>query len=207
MSEELTFRIVFWLHLFILYISNRVVPALRAKQSGQKLMPNHEAVENEGKTNFILRLILFLPFIALLILYSIYPPFMDLIHLNLPTWLRWLGVLIASIGLIYWIYSQWVLGRYWSPQLQVQKEHKLVTVGPYRAVRHPIYAASFVWAIGLAVFTANAGFVFIAVLTIAFFLILRVPKEELLMTKQFGEEYRLYVQNTGKFFPKFRRHF
>jgi protein-S-isoprenylcysteine O-methyltransferase Ste14 len=74
-------------------------------------------------------------------------------------------------------------------------------------VRHPIYAASFVWAIGLAVFTANAGFVFIAVLTIAFFLILRVPKEELLMTKQFGEEYRLYVQNTGKFFPKFRRHF
>jgi hypothetical protein len=41
MSEELTFRIVFWLLLFILYIFNRVVPALRAKQSGQTQLTSH----------------------------------------------------------------------------------------------------------------------------------------------------------------------
>jgi protein-S-isoprenylcysteine O-methyltransferase Ste14 len=206
MSEEITFRVVFWILLLFLFVFNRLVPALRANQSGQKLMPDHEAEVNEEKITFALRLILGLLIMAFLIVYAIYPSFMDRIHFNLPAWLRWLGVIITTLGLIFWIYSQRALDRYWSPQLQFQKQHKLVIAGPYRSVRHPIYSAMFVWVVGLAIFTANAGFALLAVLTI-YFLNSRVPKEELMMTKQFGEEYERYVQNTGKFFPKFRWHF
>jgi protein-S-isoprenylcysteine O-methyltransferase Ste14 len=200
MNEELIFRIVFWVLLFILLVYNRIIPALRTKQ---KLLPDKEAVKHEGKATFILRIILFVLFIAFLILYSIYPSFMNIVHFDLPIWLRRSGTILAFIGVIFWIWSQAVLDKYWSPQLQIQKEHKIITTGSYRVIRHPIYTAMFIWVIGLSLFTANMIFALLAVLTISF-LILRVPKEEKMMIEQFGDEYKKYMQNTGRFFPRFR---
>jgi protein-S-isoprenylcysteine O-methyltransferase Ste14 len=60
----------------------------------------------------------------------------------------------------------------------------------------------FIWVIGLVIFTANWGFIVMAVLTIIM-LIARVPKEEKMMIEQFGEEYKKYKGKTGRFFPKF----
>jgi protein-S-isoprenylcysteine O-methyltransferase Ste14 len=61
----------------------------------------------------------------------------------------------------------------------------------------------FIWVIGLALFTANLVFALMALLTITV-LILRVPKEEKMMLEQFGDEYKKYMQMTGRFFPRFR---
>jgi protein-S-isoprenylcysteine O-methyltransferase Ste14 len=61
----------------------------------------------------------------------------------------------------------------------------------------------FIWVIGLALFTANLVFALMALLTITV-LILRVPKEEKMMIEQFGDEYKKYMQITGRFFPRFR---
>jgi protein-S-isoprenylcysteine O-methyltransferase Ste14 len=203
MNEEMPFRIVFWVFLLFVIVFNRIIPAFRAKKSEEKILPNIKAIKNEGKTTFFLRIILFVLFLAFLIFYSIYPPFMYLIHFDFPIWLRWLGTLFAFIGVVFWIYSQVVLDMYWSPQLQVQKEHKIITSGPYRVIRHPIYSAMFIWLIGLALFTANMVFALLALLTIIG-LILRVPKEEKMMIEQFGDEYKKYIQITGRFFPRFR---
>jgi protein-S-isoprenylcysteine O-methyltransferase Ste14 len=203
MKEEMLFRIVFWVFLLLVMVFNRIIPALRAKKSEEKIWPDKKAIKNEGKTTFFLRIILGGLFFAFLILYFIYPPFMNLIHFDFPIWLRWLGTLFAFIGVVFWIYSQAILGKYWSPQLQVQKEHKIITSGPYRVIRHPIYTAMFIWVIGLALFTANLVFALMALLTITV-LILRVPKEEKMMLEQFGDEYKKYMQITGRFFPRFR---
>jgi protein-S-isoprenylcysteine O-methyltransferase Ste14 len=202
MNIELIFRIIFWVLLFFVIILNRIIPALRAKQTGQKILPHQKEVQHEGKTVLILRILLFIPFLTFLIFYSVYPPFMNIIHFDLPIWIRWSGTLLAFISVVLWIWSQAILDKYWSPQLQIQKEHKIITSGPYGTIRHPIYTAMFGWVIGLAILTANMGFVFMAVLTIVF-LILRVPREEKMMIEQFGDEYIHYMQNTGKFFPRF----
>jgi protein-S-isoprenylcysteine O-methyltransferase Ste14 len=61
----------------------------------------------------------------------------------------------------------------------------------------------FIWVIGLTLFTANLVFALLALLTIMV-LILRVPKEEKMMIEQFGDEYKKYMQITGRFFPRFR---
>jgi protein-S-isoprenylcysteine O-methyltransferase Ste14 len=203
MNDEMLFRIVFWVFLLFIIVFNRIIPALRAKKSEEKILPDKKAIKNEGKTTFFLRILLFVLLLAFLILYSIYPPFMNLIHVDFPIWLRWLGTLFAFIGVVLWIYSQAVLGKYWSPQLQVQNEHKIITSGPYRVIRHPIYTSMFIWVIGLAIFTANIVFALIALLTIIG-LILRVPKEEKMMIEQFGDEYKKYMQITGSIFPRFR---
>jgi protein-S-isoprenylcysteine O-methyltransferase Ste14 len=199
MNEEMVFRIVFWTFLLLVILFNRIIPAFRAKKSGGNILPDEKAIKKEGKTTFILRVILFVLFLAFLVLYSIYPPFMDRLHLDFPVWLRWAGTLLAFVGVAFWIFSQNVLNKYWSPQLQIQKEHKIVTNGPYKVIRHPIYTAMFFWVIGLALFTANMIFVLLALLTIVG-LVLRVPKEEKMMTDQFGEEYKKYMQSTRRFF-------
>jgi len=56
--------------------------------------------------------------------------------------------------------------------------------------------------IGLALLTANWCFVLFAVAMIAGFVI-RAPREERMMLEAFGEEYQVYMQRTGRFFPKF----
>jgi protein-S-isoprenylcysteine O-methyltransferase Ste14 len=193
MNEEMLFRIVFWVLLLFVLVFNRIIPALRAKRSEGKILPDKKAIKNEGKTTFFLSIILFVLFLAFLFLYSIYPPFMNLIHFDIPIWLRWLGTIFSFNGVIFWIYSQAMLDKYWSPQLQVQKKHKIITSGPYKVIRHPIYTAMFIWVIGLALFSANIVFALLALLTIIG-LILRVPKEEKMMIEQFGDEYIKYMQ-------------
>jgi protein-S-isoprenylcysteine O-methyltransferase Ste14 len=203
MNEELSFRIVFWISLFLIIMFNRIIPALRAKKSGVKILPDNMAKKNEGKITFYTRIVAGVIFMAFLVLYSIYPSFMSVLHLNFPISLRWSGTAPAFIGIGLWIYAQSTLGNYWSPQLQIQKEHKIITIGLYKLIRHPIYAAMFIWVVGLALFTANIIFVFLAIFTIIW-LILRVPKEEKMMVEQFGDEYVQYIKKTGKFFPKFK---
>lgn len=58
------------------------------------------------------------------------------------------------------------------------------------------------WAIALSLLTANWIFVALAGLTMIG-LIIRVPKEEQMMIEAFGDEYKAYMQHTGKFFPKY----
>jgi protein-S-isoprenylcysteine O-methyltransferase Ste14 len=53
----------------------------------------------------------------------------------------------------------------------------------------------------LALVTANWFFIVFAIAIIAG-LCTRVPKEEEMMIKGFGEEYKAYMQRTGRFFPK-----
>ena len=53
----------------------------------------------------------------------------------------------------------------------------------------------------IAFVTANWFFVVLAITAIAG-LYARVPKEEQMIIKEFGEEYKAYMQRTGRFFPK-----
>lgn len=77
-----------------------------------------------------------------------------------------------------------------------------MTTGPYARVRHPLYTAMFGVGIAFALVTANWVFVLLAVAAIG--VVARVPREEQMMIEEFGEEYKAYMQKTGRFFPKWR---
>jgi protein-S-isoprenylcysteine O-methyltransferase Ste14 len=59
----------------------------------------------------------------------------------------------------------------------------------------------FGYGIGIALVTANWVFIVFALVMIAS-MVARVPKEEQMMIEKFGEEYKAYMQRTGRFFPK-----
>jgi protein-S-isoprenylcysteine O-methyltransferase Ste14 len=93
------------------------------------------------------------------------------------------------------------LGHNFSPSLQLREGHTLVTGGVYQGIRHPIYAAIWLWGIGQALLLQNriAGWAGL-VLFLPLYL-LRVPREERMMLEQFGDAYRDYMSRTGRVIP------
>ncbi len=164
-------------------------------------MPDREAVEREGRGMFAVRVVMFFLLLGWLVLYAIYPAWLGVLSVPFPGWLRWIGFALGLASLGFWWWTQVVLGKEWSPQLQLRKEHHLVTSGPYARIRHPLYTAMFGYGTSLALVTANWVFVVFAVAVIAG-LFARVPREEQMMMKEFGEEYQAYMQRTGRFYPK-----
>jgi protein-S-isoprenylcysteine O-methyltransferase Ste14 len=138
--------------------------------------------------------------------YLVNPAWMAWSKIGLPEWIRWFGVGIAIVndGLIYWLFSS--IGSGISPTSATRKEHKLSTSGPYRWVRHPLYTAGSALFISFGMMADNW---FIAALGILAFIGMaaRTPKEEANLIEKFGDEYREYMKNTGRFLPKIKNSF
>jgi protein-S-isoprenylcysteine O-methyltransferase Ste14 len=200
MTTETTFRLAFWILLGVLLLI-RAYSAFRVRQAGERFLPDRAAIEREGRGMFAIRFVGFFILIALLVFYALNPPWIQALLIPFPPWLRWLGFFLGLTSLALMAWTQVELGTQWSAQLQLREEHHLVTTGPYARVRHPMYTAMFGWGIALALVTAHWIFVVLAVLAIAG-LIARVPREEQMMIEEFGEEYKAYMQRTGRFFPK-----
>ncbi len=200
MVPESTFHTAFWV-LFGGLLLMRTYFSFRVRQAGERLLPDHEAIEREGRGMFAIRVAAFFLLIALLMLYAFDAPWVNVLSISLPDWLRGAGFALGLAGLVLWTWTQATLGTEWSPQLQLREEHHLVTGGPYARVRHPLYTAMFGIGVAFALVTANWIFVLLAIAAIVG-VIARVPREEQMMLEKFGEEYRAYMGRTGRFFPK-----
>lgn len=86
--------------------------------------------------------------------------------------------------------------------LEIDAQHRLVTRGVYRFVRHPMYTSFFVSGIGQALLLANWIAGPAALVAVAVLVIVRVPNEEAMMIGQFGDEYRDYMRRTGGIVPR-----
>lgn len=134
-------------------------------------------------------------------IYLINPDWMAWSKIGLPEWVRWLGVGLGILGafLIYWLFSSIRSGI--TATSATRKEHALVTSGPYRWVRHPLYTAGTLMFLAFAMMADNWFIGLMAVLTFIVMAI-RTPKEEANLIEKFGDEYREYMKHTGAFLPK-----
>jgi protein-S-isoprenylcysteine O-methyltransferase Ste14 len=118
--------------------------------------------------------------------------------------LGWIAVPILSAGLWLFWYSHYTIGGYWSIQVQLKKAHRLVTDGPYRYVRHPLYTALFLGYLGTLLALQSWTLVaWLPVFVASYVLFAR--EEEKIMERGFGEAYRAYRRQTGMFLPKWAR--
>jgi protein-S-isoprenylcysteine O-methyltransferase Ste14 len=129
----------------------------------------------------------------------------DVAHVPMPDWSRWLGVavLCAGIGLFGWAHR--ALGRNWTAVLALSTDHEMVTDGPFRFVRHPMYAAFFMIGVGFCLVSANwlVAAAYLGTLTPMY--VMRVPAEEQMMASRFGDRYRRYMEATGRLWPRVGR--
>jgi len=113
----------------------------------------------------------------------------------------WAGVAVAAAALWLFHLSHRALGRNWSVSLEVRQDHRFVTEGVYRRVRHPMYSAFWLWALAQALLLPNwvAGFAGILGFGTLFFG--RIGREERMMLETFGMEYRDYMSRTDRIIP------
>jgi protein-S-isoprenylcysteine O-methyltransferase Ste14 len=113
-----------------------------------------------------------------------------------------LAVLLTAVGVGLAIWARAHLGKYWSGDVTIRQEHRLIRSGPYRFVRHPIYSGMLLALIGtvLAIgeYRAIVGF---AVILLGF--IKKATKEESFLQIQFGADFDEHKRHTGFFLPRF----
>jgi protein-S-isoprenylcysteine O-methyltransferase Ste14 len=118
-----------------------------------------------------------------------------------------IALAVASIAL--GIGSVWMilaamhtLGKHWSVAARLVEGHTLVTDGPYRVVRHPIYAANFGLLLATGLAFSRLGPLLLA--SFAFWIgsVIRVRGEERLLREAFGEEYEAYARRVPALFPR-----
>ena len=133
--------------------------------------------------------------------YLIYPPLLAWSQVGLPGWTRWIGVGlgIVCVVLIYWMFSS--IGSGITPTVATRSEHKLVTKGPYRWIRHPLYSFGTLFFLSFALMADSWFIALMAALAIVL-LSIRLPTEEAFLIEKFGDEYREYMKHTGKYLPK-----
>ncbi|PYI54109.1 MAG: protein-S-isoprenylcysteine methyltransferase [Verrucomicrobia bacterium] len=111
------------------------------------------------------------------------------------------GFLLFLGGLILRWYSIGYLGRYFTVDVSISAEHKLIDSGPYHCIRHPTYTGALLAFLGLGFCFGNwLSILFLTVPIIAAFL-WRIWIEERALTDALGENYRAYVERTKRLIP------
>jgi protein-S-isoprenylcysteine O-methyltransferase Ste14 len=169
----------------------------KARQSGA--IPR----SREGGAMVMLRLAFALPFFLAMVAYLVNPHWMAWSALPLPTAVRWggVGVGLAALPVIYWVLRS--IGRNISETVLTKAEHQLVTHGPYRWVRHPLYTVASVVFLSLGLIAANAFILALGLLIFVGVAVFIVPREEAELSAKFGPAYEDYRRRTGGLFPRF----
>lgn len=118
-------------------------------------------------------------------------------------WLAAFGGVVALAALAMFHLTHNALGRYWSVSLQMREDHKLISDGVYAKIRHPMYSAFWLWAIAQAMLLPNWIAGFAGVVGFGTLYLLRVGPEEDMLVDTFGDDYRAYMQRTGRLTPWF----
>ena len=112
-----------------------------------------------------------------------------------------LTIFIAPVSVIFAVYAVITLGHQWSFGARLINNHKLITHGPYKVVRHPIYFTFFGLFISTAFVITRPAAMLIATMLFTWGTIQRIHSEESLLLEQFGEEYLEYRKRVRMFIP------
>jgi len=109
------------------------------------------------------------------------------------------GVIMFAVGLAWAIWARIYLGRNWGMPMTEKREPELVTSGPYRFVRHPIYSGILLGFAGTALATNIYWLIVFGVCLVYFVYSARV--EEGIMTSSFPSAYPSYRARTKMLIP------
>jgi protein-S-isoprenylcysteine O-methyltransferase Ste14 len=159
------------------------------------------ARREEGAAFVALRVFVTLPLLGAIVTYVLNPDWMAWSAFAAPTWMRWGGVVLGVLAIptVYWVLQS--LGSNVSETVLTKANHELVTVGPYRWVRHPLYATGLTLLVAVGLMAANAVLLLFALLASFLIRLVVIPREEAALEQQFGEEYRRYMMQTGRLLP------
>ncbi len=109
-------------------------------------------------------------------------------------------VVIGSGQLLRW-WSIVTLGRFFTVNVAVRSEHRLIDSGPYQYVRHPAYTAILLVNLGTALCLGNAISLLALMVPLLATLVNRMRIEEEVLTAGLGQTYRDYIARRKRLIP------
>jgi protein-S-isoprenylcysteine O-methyltransferase Ste14 len=182
-------EVLFWLA----FVSGVTVPVIvfgrwtRRNAASVKTKPGKDV---STLTNFVLMPV---AVIAILLGYARIGP--------LPHWLFYPGLTLWLLGLAFTVWAYRSLGRFFSLDVQMQNDHRVVDTGPYRLLRHPGYAGFSLGLLGLGVALQSWVSVLVLLLATIAALAYRVHIEEKFLVAELGDEYVQYMARTRRLVP------
>jgi len=111
------------------------------------------------------------------------------------------GVVLFVAGLLLRWWAIITLGRFFTVDVTIEKDHELVERGPFRVVRHPSYTGVLLAFVGFALTLGNwaAGLVILLPIGAAF--VHRINVEENALSGALGTQYTYYMRRTKRLVP------
>jgi protein-S-isoprenylcysteine O-methyltransferase Ste14 len=110
---------------------------------------------------------------------------------------------VAALGLLLWSIRN--LGRFQWGAGAIYEDQTIVATGPYRRIRHPIYAAEVYLSLGGALLLLHPVLLLLPIATFAVSWRLAGTEEAMFLSdEEYGQAYRALVAQTGRFFPRLR---
>lgn len=115
--------------------------------------------------------------------------------------LFWLGLAAMAVGLVLRWWAIRVLDRFFTVDVAVHADHRLVRDGPYRRLRHPSYTGSLLTFLGFGLALGNWASLLVATLPVALAFLRRIRVEEQALREAFPTEYEAYARQTRRLLP------
>lgn len=129
-------------------------------------------------------------------------PWLRAFDYDLPQAVTFVGAAVSPLALWLFWRAHADLDGAWSRTMAIRAGQRLVTHGVYRRVRHPMYGAIWLFSVSQACLLHNAVAGWSAVVAFSAMYAYRVPREEALMRRQFGDAYREYCRTAGRLWPR-----
>jgi protein-S-isoprenylcysteine O-methyltransferase len=111
------------------------------------------------------------------------------------------GLFLFAGGIVLRWYSIVQLGRFFTVDVSIAKEHRVVDTGPYRFVRHPSYTGALIAFLGFGLCLGNWLSILLLMLPILAAFLWRIRIEEQALIDALGEDYRAYMRRTARLIP------
>jgi protein-S-isoprenylcysteine O-methyltransferase Ste14 len=198
-------EIIFRLSFVALFVSAVLITVNHQRKAGNygRGMTSHAGshMRHEAKELLAIRGALALLWYPTVLGWLFAPRWIRWSVVELPDAGRWAGGVLGLAGLFLLWQSQRAMGKNFAPTLEMKEDHQLVTEGPYRWVRHPMYIAFLLMISGAGVLAQNWFMELTGTLLIGSVMMLRIPREEALLADRFGEEYAEYRKKTPCLIP------
>jgi protein-S-isoprenylcysteine O-methyltransferase Ste14 len=184
------------------FLASMSISAYRRRQA--RLATGAIPRRHEPPALIVGRIVIALPLFGSVVAYLANPDWMAWASLDLPSWVRWTGVALGGLVVpsVYWVLTS--LGENVSETVLTKRQHRLVTAGPYRWVRHPLYTVGIALFVSIALMAANWFILAWAGAALAAVRLVVVPREEAQLVAIFGDDYRRYRRETGSLVPALR---
>ena len=155
----------------------------------------------EGIPLSVTIVLFYLAYVVAVVTYFLNPNWMAWSAVAIQPWIRWAGIAPLLFGAFWIVWTLHHIGNNITISITTREVHVLISSGPYRWVRHPLYTGGMVESVGVCLMMAN-WFVGISAGLFWALIVLRTPLEEQKLTEKFGDEYRKYMQRAGRFMPR-----